>query len=550
MPRTPLMNRVVRMARDVAEAEELGMPIEEVREAHARRGISRRDFLATTGAGAVALGMMGPTAFARAAGTPRIGIIGGGIAGLNAALTLQDAGYASTVFEASDRLGGRMHSNMSGFWQQGQTSEWCGELIDSGHKTILHLAQRFNLNVVDEIQAQPPGSQDTYYVHGQYYPYSQATSDFKPVHNTLQGQIQQAPFPTTYNQSTVFGQYLDSISVYQWIEQYVPGGHASNLGAVLDSAYNNEYGLDTTQQSSLNIVYLLAYQSSPGNFSIYGLSDERYHIQGGNQQLPLAIASQLTSGSPASSIKTQWKMTSITVNKDGSITCSFSTPAGATSQTFDRVILTLPFSVLRGLNYSKANFDSLKQTAITQLGYGTNSKFNLQFDSRYWNSTGPWPGVSDGNIYTDLPFENAWDASRAQPGTDGLLVLFTGGSNGAALKSPVPYGTTADTAQVATYANQYLKQLETVWPGVSAHYTGLATLSTPWSDPNLLGSYSCWKVGQYTAFSGYEGVRQGKIHFGGEHCSINFQGYMEGGAGEGARAANEILSDYKSGIFP
>jgi monoamine oxidase len=544
------MRKVLRMARDVGEADELGAPVEELDEARTRHGISRRDFLTASGAGVAALSVLGPAALARAASAPRIGIIGGGIAGLNAALTLQDAGYASTVFEASDRLGGRMHSNMSGFWQQSQTSEWCGELIDTGHKTVQHLAQRFNLNLVDEVQAQPPGSEDTYFVHGQYYPYSQATSDFKPVHNTLQGQIQQAPFPTLYNQYTSFGKYLDSISVYQWIEQYVPGGHASNLGAVLDSAYNNEYGLDTTQQSSLNLVYLLAYQASPGNFSIYGISDERYHIQGGNQQLPLAIANQLTGTAPACPIKTQWKMTSIATNKDGSITCGFSTPAGSTSQTFDRVILTVPFSVLRTLDYGKAGFDSLKQTAITQLGYGTNSKFNLQFDSRYWNSTGPWPGVSDGNIYTDLSFENAWDASRAQPGTMGLLVLFTGGSNGAALKSPVPYGTTSDTQQVVTYARQYLQQLETVWPGVSAHWTGRATLSTPWSDPNLLGSYSCWKVGQYTSFSGYEGARQGKIHFAGEHCSINFQGYMEGGASEGARAANEILSDYKSGIVP
>jgi monoamine oxidase len=72
----------------------------------------------------------------------------------------------------------------------------------------------------------------------------------------------------------------------------------------------------------------------------------------------------------------------------------------------------------------------------------------------------------------------------------------------------------------------------------------------PWKDPNLLGSYSCWKTGQYTAFSGYEGARQGNCHFAGEHCSTNFQGFMEGGAEEGQRAANEILSDYKAGIFP
>jgi monoamine oxidase len=497
------------------------------------------------------LSVLGPAAIARAASAPRIGIVGGGIAGLNAALTLQDAGYASTVFEASTRLGGRMHSQMTGYWQQGQTSEWCGELIDTNHKTILHLAQRFNLATVDMIQAQPPGSADTYYVHGQYYPFSQASNDFKPVHNTLQGQVQAASYPTTYNTSTSFGQYLDTISVYQWIEQYVPGGHASNLGALLESAYTNEYGLDASVQSSLNIVYLLGYQASPGGFSIYGKSDERYHIVGGNEQLPLAIAGRIQSASPACTINMQWRMTAIATNRDGTITCTFSTPTGGKQQTFDRVILALPFSVLRGLNYRQAGFDGRKTTAITQLGYGTNTKFNLQFSSRYWNSTGPWPGVSDGNIYTDMTFENAWDASRGQQGTDGLLVLFNGGSAGASVTgTPGPFLTTNDSSVVTTYAKQYLAQLETVWPGVSAGWTGLATLSTPWTDPNLLGSYSCWKVGQYTSFAGYEGVRQGKIHFGGEHCSVNFQGYMEGGAAEGARAANEILTDYKGGIFP
>ena len=94
------------------------------------------------------------------------------------------------------------------------------------------------------------------------------------------------------------------------------------------------------------------------------------------------------------------------------------------------------------------------------------------------------------------------------------------------------------------------QQLEEVWPSATSHYTGTATLSYPTGDPNLLGSCSCWLVGQYTLFSGYEGVRQGKIHFAGEHCSINFQGFMEGAAEEGRRAAEEILDDYKNGIFP
>jgi monoamine oxidase len=94
-----------------------------------------------------------------------------------------------------------------------------------------------------------------------------------------------------------------------------------------------------------------------------------------------------------------------------------------------------------------------------------------------------------------------------------------------------------------------------VFPGISKHWNGRATLDVPLANPLLLGSYSYWKVGQYTLFSGYEAARQpdlvtGKCHFAGEHCSTNFQGFMEGGAEEGARAANEILSDYTSGIFP
>ncbi len=87
-----------------------------------------------------------------------------------------------------------------------------------------------------------------------------------------------------------------------------------------------------------------------------------------------------------------------------------------------------------------------------------------------------------------------------------------------------------------------LNQLEAIFPGVTAQWTGKAMLSTPFTDPNLLLAYSYYKPGQYTTFSGYEKVPMGRIHFAGEHCSINFQGFMEGGAEEGQRAANEILA--------
>jgi len=43
-------------------------------------------------------------------------------------------------------------------------------------------------------------------------------------------------------------------------------------------------------------------------------------------------------------------------------------------------------------------------------------------------------------------------------------------------------------------------------------------------------------------FGNYEGVPQGRIHFAGEHCSYNYQGFMEGGAETGLAAANQIIA--------
>ncbi len=545
MARSPMFDALLRLASVHSEARARGVEPERVRdERRAAALVGRRTVLKGIGA-AAAMAAASRARIVRAGPAPRIAIIGGGISGLTAAMTLQDAGYASTVYEASSRVGGRMHSNAD-YWANGQTSEWCGELIDSGHHTILQLAQRFGLAVVDEIQAQPSGSQDTLYFLGSYYDPKQADIDFQPVHNVLSGQVQAAPFPTLYDSFTAAAQQLDNTSLYDWIEQFVPGGHGSQMGQYLDSAYNQEYGLDSQYQSSLNLVYLLGFQAKPGKMSIYGKSDERYHIVGGNEQLPSAIAASLPSGS----VLTGWRLTRIALGSGGTYTLTFATSGGTKTVVADRVIMTVPFSVLRGLDYSAAGFDGLKQLAITDLGYGTNSKLVLQFDQRYWNTQGPW-GVGDGNIYTDLFFQNTWESSRGIPGATGVLVAFMGGSNGASFtKSATPYAMAATDAAVRSYASTLLSQLEVPWPGITPFWNGKATLTTPWRDPNLLGSYSCWKVGQYTSFSGYERARQGKCHFGGEHCSINFQGFMEGGAEEGQRAASEILADYKAGVFP
>jgi monoamine oxidase len=551
MARTPLLRKLQALYQDFAEAERSGKPVEQVQEERRQGAWTRRDFIKATGATVGAAALTGPIA-AFASPAPRIAIIGGGISGLNAALTLFDAGYTSTVYEASDRVGGRMHSDSpltnpggASTWENGQVSEHCGELIDTKHKTIQGLAKRFGFGLTDLLAAQPVMSTDTYYFFGTYYPDDQANRDFKPVYNQIHSDANASGFPTLYNSSTARGRELDQMSLYQYIENYVRGGHASPMGRLLDVAYNTEYGGDTKEQSSLNLIYLLAYQPQPGDFRIFGASDERYHVTGGNEQVPRAIANYL----PAGSVQRNTALTGILLNANGTYKLSFS---GGFTTVADRVIIAIPFSVLRTIltgsqAYARAGFDSIKQTAITKLGYGSNSKLQLQFKSRLWNTSGPW-GISTGYTFTDGGYQNSWDVSRGQGNlrTDpGILVNYTGGSVGL---------TFSDPTKVQAYATRFLGEIEPVFPGITALWNRRATVDYPFGNPYLLGSYSFWKVGQYTKFSGYEKARQpfpnGKCHFAGEHCSINFQGFMEGGAEEGARAANEIISDYKAGVFP
>ena len=548
MARTPLLLSVARLATDHATAAKTGLPVDVVRERARVARLTRREFLAGSVAAGTAAALATSVALPRAARAtgPRIAIVGGGISGLTAALTLADAGLASTVYESSTRLGGRMHSDSalvgggSQYWTDGQVSEWCGELIDSGHKTILSLAQRYRLATTDLLGAEPNSSEDTYYFDGAFYPKSQADIDFQPVHNALQGDVTKASYPTLYNLSTPTGQALDAMSVYQWIDSRVPGGHASPFGQLLDVAYNIEYGAETTDQSSLNLVYLLGYKARPGNFSIFGASDERYHILGGNQRLPETIAADIVGRGV--SIQTGARLSAIAVRSDGSYALTFD---GRPQVIADHVILALPFAVLRTLNYTKAGFDSLKKMAIDKLGRGRNDKLQVQFTSRPWNSTGQWPGISNGASYSDTGYQNTWDVSRGQAGGSGILVDYTGGNVAGSFAPSTPYSNAATNPQVTTYARAFLNQLAPVFPGIGARWNGKASLSHPMTDPNLLLSYSYWRVGQYTAFSGYEKKRQANVHFAGEHCSQDFQGFMEGGASEGVRAAGEILDDLK-----
>jgi monoamine oxidase len=195
----------------------------------------------------------------------------------------------------------------------------------------------------------------------------------------------------------------------------------------------------------------------------------------------------------------------------------------------DRVILAP--SVLRaGVDYTGAGFSALKQQAIAQLGMSANCKLNVQFGTRHWQTLG-----CSGDTFADTGYQATWDVTRAQPGTPGILVDYTGGDVARA-QSGQP---------TASLAAQFLAQLEPVLPGIGAHHNGLATFDDWQANPWSRGAYAYWRVGQYTAFAGVERERSGNCHFAGEHTSIDFQGYLNGAVESGERAAAEVLADLK-----
>ena len=467
-----------------------------------------------------------------------IAIVGAGIAGLNAALSLQDSGLSCDIFEASQRIGGRMHSDTT-TWAEGMVSEWCGEFIDGDHETLYQLIERFGLQTVSLDRGNADRGQRVMYFCGRYYSAKEQARDFQALYPLLRQHVREAGFPTTHTHFTKEGFRLDHLSVYDWIAQYVESGHNTPLGRMLNNACTGYFGLDTHDQSSLNLVYMFGPRVSSSTSTTSRQTQGSRKIVGGNEQLPQAIAQSL----PEGSIHLGHQLVKIERKSDTSLILTFNTANGTAEVQCERAILTLPFSTLRLVDYRQAGFDALKQTAIEQLGYGTISKLFLQFDMPYWYEDGPWPRAHGGFIITDLDIQTLWDASIGQKGSSGLLVDYTSGYKGAAYAPPTAYSTAADSATIQEYAQNCLQQLERVFPGISPHYTGRAALSYSTGDPHLRGSYSCWRVGQYTLFGGYEAERQGPIHFAGEHCSVEFQGFMEGAAREGARAAQEIVQE-------
>ncbi|PGM90296.1 monoamine oxidase [Bacillus cereus] len=456
-----------------------------------------------------------------ASSSPKIAIIGGGLAGLTCAYRLKQAGYTARIYEASERVGGRCHTRRGDF-ADNQIVERGGEFIDQGQIAIQQLVTELGLQLDNLTAAEVPGTEGFFYFEGAPYSFAELVTDLLQITPQLQTDAALAGFPTQYNHYTQRGFELDHMSIIDYINAYVPGGMTSRLGKFLDMTFNSFLSSESSDTSALYLVYSFGFGFSEGG--------DQFHVHGGNDQIPKKLKERLTG-----QIVTETRLIAIKENENERYTLTFQKENDIFNVDADQVVMAIPFTILRSsVDYSQAGLQPLKVTAIQELGMGTATKLHVQFRNRYWNTLG-----CNGFTLSDTGYVYTSEASRAQPGNSGILGDFSGGNIGAGMNIGTP----------KERARQFLRQLEPVLPGISNQWNGKVTRDHWLGNPFSLGSYSYWRVGQMTKFAGIEGQSEGtngNLHFAGEHtANLSGQGYMNGAIRTGERAAQEILGNLK-----
>lgn len=508
MARTPLF-RSLQRAYQLAElsAQKNSPPADEIAEWAVVQRQSRRQFLTTAFQGSVAIGAATvlPSFVWDVGSTVKIAIVGAGMAGLHAGYILKKKGLGNniTIYEASGRTGGRMYTEkLNG--NKG-TTELGGEFVDSDHKDILKLAKEFGVTILDREKDTLEG--ELFFMGSKPFKQIDAIRAFGLIREKIAGDVGTAGPLFQKLDHTTMKEYIDGLQTDAWFKK------------VLEVAYIGEYGLELEEQSSLSFTELVGKQKK--GFMMFGESDERYKLLGGNQQLCDRLADNLKD-----KILLNHKLTAVK-NTGSGFTLQFE---GEKEEVMaDIVIMTLPFTILREVEGMEKlqGMTSEKWKCIQELGYGQNGKYFLDMKERIWRDQG-----YQGYLFTDK-IHSGWDSYHLQQGNTGksIFSIFLGGKAGAAIGK----GKGAE----------FLPDIATAFTGIQSAYTGFTTQFNWWEHKYTKGSYACYKPGQWTTISGQEGERVGNMLFAGEHCSIDFQGFMNGAAQTGRLAARQVLNMVK-----
>jgi monoamine oxidase len=209
---------------------------------------------------------------------PSVGIVGGGVAGLTAAYRLQKAGAKPVLFEASNRWGGRMLTIYD--FYKGMFCELGGEFVDTDQEEIQSLSKELGLKMQ---LLDVGGGEDLYFFGGKWYTPKDMLDPkkrkgaFVPIAKQVAADA--GKLTDKNDEWTDYAQELDKMSLKAYLDQF--RGKTDDWAIdLLDVAYVGEFGLETEDQSSLNMVDFIGTNLKKP-FAIFGDSDQALRINGG-----------------------------------------------------------------------------------------------------------------------------------------------------------------------------------------------------------------------------------------------------------------------------
>jgi monoamine oxidase len=464
---------------------------------------TRRTFLGGTAAG---LALAALPRGARADNTSDVIVIGAGLAGLNAAVTLADQGLNVRVIEASNRIGGRVNT----LDDVENRPEGGGSEVGTMYARVISTVERMGLQLRPAL-----GDPIRWHWHiGGKFVSSQEwpTSDV----NKLSGEARKRPPPTLESffmpKENPLGQDLEAWLSKDAQKYDVPMDRFLRERGADDEALRFiAMGEGTDSLKELSVLWDFRRSAISSFTASQGIASLR-HIVGGMSRLPEAMATTLLKN------PVEKNVAAVGLRDDGK-GVEVRTADGKTYRA-KHAVVAVPLPMVKTLKFDPG-LPSLQKAAYDTiaLGYGTCIYFPVT--GKYWEEDGlaQWMW-SDSGMGRVMKWTNEIG--------DYLWVYFSGPENRRFRGKP--------DAEVLAYVEN---QLYTNRPPMKGRIGKGKVVN--WSDQKWTrGTFLFMRPGEITRFGNVVANAHGRIHFAGEHTALLSSG-LEGAMESGERAAVEVM---------